>query len=575
MANVGEVRYKAEIDNSGVEAEIKKTESKLGGFSKVTNKIGSAFQSLGSVGIKALKGIGTAFVGMASAAGVGIAAVSKMGIEYNTQMQSYQTAFSTMLGDAEKAQGLTNNLKNMAAKTPLAMTDLADASQTLLAFGISSEKLIPTLKNLGDVALGDSQKMQSLALAFGQMSSTGKLTGQDLLQMINAGFNPLNEISKMTGKSVADLKEEMSDGAITADLVAEAFQHATSEGGQFYNAMENQSKTFQGQMSTLKDNVSALAGSITSDLFNSLAQDALPKVNGWVDTLLTATEERGVEGAIDAAGSILSEALTELISAAPQFVETATNLLSSFLGAIKENLPQVSEGAINVIMTLLSGFTDMLPDLIDTAGTLISNLINGLANHYPEIAQTGIKLVVNLIQGIGKALPDIIQAVGNLAASIVDTILHIDWIQVGKDIIWGLINGIGAMGGALWDAAKNIARSALDAIKGFFGISSPSKVMRDQVGKQLTAGIAVGIDDGEDEAIESALNASYEIARSFALDVNYNTPNLGNISKDLTTSITGRYSAGTTIEVPVVIDGREVARASAWYMGEQLAWEER
>ena len=102
-------------------------------------------------------------------------------------------------------------------------------------------------------------------------------------------------------------------------------------------------------------------------------------------------------------------------------------------------------------------------------------------------------MVTTLIQGIGNAAPRIISAAGEIASMIWDTIKSIDWISLGRDIISGLINGIGSMAGALWDAATNIARSALNAIKSFFGIASPSKLMRDEVGRFIPAGIAAGI----------------------------------------------------------------------------------
>lgn len=575
MPDVGEVRYKVEVDNKDIENDIKKTESKLNGFAGIAQKVGGGLKSVGAVGVKALKSIGSAFVGLTSAAGVGIAAVAKMGIEYNAQMQTYQTAFATMLGDAEKAQALTDNLKTLAAHTPLAMADLADASQILLAFGSSAEQIPDQLKRLGDVAQGDAQKLGTMATAFGRIQSNGRASLEEINMMIDQGFNPLNIIAEKTGETMSEVRDRVSDGGVSFEEIADALQTATDAGGQFYDAMENQSKTFEGQMSTLKDNVSALAGSLTEDLFSGLAENALPQVNTWVDTLLTAAQEEGVAGAVDAAGTILTEALTALLNGAPQFIETANGLVSSFLGAIKDNGPQITDGAINVILTLASGFVGMVPELISTAGTLIASLISGVADHFPEIVQIAIELIKNLINGLTTSIPQIIGAIGELVAAMVDAIFTTDWIQVGKDIIGGLIKGVGAMASALLDAAVNVARSALDGIKRFFGISSPSKVMRDQVGKQLDAGIAVGLEENEGEAIESARKMSARLVGEFSADVDYNVPDVRRIAKDLTTNISGPLGGSTRIEVPVVIDGREVARASAWYMGEQLAWEER
>lgn len=563
-----------ELKSEGKEAfkDLANTGAAVTGISK----IGSAAKTAGSVGLKALKGIGTAFVGLASAAGAGVAAVAKMGIEYNAQMQTYQTAFTTMLnGDTDKAAALTDSLKTLAAETPLAMTDLADASQTLLAFGSTAEQIPDQLKRLGDVAQGDAQKLGTMATAFGRIQSNGRASLEEINMMIDQGFNPLSIIAEKTGESMEEVRDRVSAGKVSFEEISEALQTATNDGGQFYNAMKNQSQTFEGQMSTLKDNVSALTGELTSDLFAGLAENALPQVNEWVDTLLSAAQEGGVQGAVDASGVILSEALTALLDGAPAFIQTANDLVGSFLGAVEANGPQITDGAINVILTLVNGFVDMIPSLISTAGTLIASLISGIADHFPEIVDTAVRLISNLASGLLKALPNIISAIGKLISAMVEAIFKTDWLQVGKDIILGLINGIGAMAGALWDAAVNIARSALDGIKSFFGIASPSKVMRDQVGKQLDAGIVVGMEDAQDEAISSAKQVSRNILGAFTADVNYNIPDMQDITRDLTANIIGTKGNGATIEVPLYLEGREIARASAWYVGEQLAWEER
>lgn len=568
MPDVGEVRYKAALDTDGIDTDIGKAEGKL-------SNLKGAFGKLGSAGVSALKGIGTAFVGLTASAGAGVAAVAKMGIDYNAQMQTYQTAFTTMLGDTEKAQKLTDNLKTLAAKTPLAMTDLADASQILLAFGSSAEELPDQLKRLGDVAQGDAQKLGTMATAFGRIQSNGYASLEEINMMIDQGFNPLQIIADKTGESMADVRKRVSEGAVSFEELSEALQTATNEGGQFYNAMQNQSETFEGQMSTLKDNVSALAGSLTEDLFAGLADTALPQVNTWVDELLAAAETEGMAGVVDTAGAVLSEGLTAILGAAPSFVEAATSLVSSFLGAVRDSAPQVTDGAVELIMTLVTGFVDMIPEIISTTGTLILGFINGLTDHAPEVVATAGSLIKNLASGFIEYMPQIIRAMGELAAAIVDALMDVDWLQVGKDVIWGIIKGIGAMGSALWDAAVNVAKSALDGIKSFFGIASPSKVMRDQVGKQLDAGMAVGIEENADEAADSARNVSRRVLGEFSADVNYNMPDVREAARALTADMTASAKVGAQITVPVSIDGREVARATAWYMDEQLAWEER
>lgn len=142
--------------------------------------------------------------------------ITEAGLAAELQLMNLKTLFG---GNADAAADMYERISDYGKVTPYDKAGLLEAQRTMMSFGLSGEAAFSTLKQIGDIAMGDSQKMQSLALAFAQMSSTGKLTGQDLMQMINAGFNPLNEISKQTGKSVGELKEEMSKGAISANFV--------------------------------------------------------------------------------------------------------------------------------------------------------------------------------------------------------------------------------------------------------------------------------------------------------------------------------------------------------------------
>jgi len=176
-------------------------------------------------------------------------------------MEMSEAAFTTMLGSAEAAKDMLKDLTNFAAKTPFGLKDLTGATQTLIQFGVAGEDIMPTLQSIGDVSGGNADRMKSLSLAFGQATSAGRLMGQDLLQMINAGFNPLQVISKQTGETMLELKKRMENGGISAIELSEAFKTASSEGGQFYGGMERGSQTLTGQISTLKDNIAALARS--------------------------------------------------------------------------------------------------------------------------------------------------------------------------------------------------------------------------------------------------------------------------------------------------------------------------
>lgn len=189
---------------------------------------------------------------------VGIAFGTREAIEFarkivdvRGEVESLQISFETLAGKTN-GRKLFGDILEFSVNTPMMMQDLAKGAQTLLGFNVEAGKVMPILRQIGDISMGDAQKFNSLTLAFAQMSSTGKLMGQDLLQMINTGFNPLVVISEKTGKSMAALKKEMSEGRITVKMVEDAFASATAEGGRFHGMLEKQSKGVKGAMSNLQ-----------------------------------------------------------------------------------------------------------------------------------------------------------------------------------------------------------------------------------------------------------------------------------------------------------------------------------
>jgi tape measure domain-containing protein len=239
-------------------------------------------------GKKALGGFKKWAAGAGLAAGAAFAYLAKTGVGAAMTMEGLNAQFTVMTGSADRAASLISEVADFAARTPFTKLGLAEAGKTLMAFGLESEKVVPTLKMLGDVAGADQNKLNSLALVFGQIQSTGKLMGQDLLQLINQGFNPLTVMAQKSGKSVAELKDLMAQGAISADDVTRAFQIATSEGGLFFGNLEAQSQTLAGKISTLKDNIETALQNVAEaflPLMKELADAAIaidwtPIVNG-------------------------------------------------------------------------------------------------------------------------------------------------------------------------------------------------------------------------------------------------------------------------------------------------------
>lgn len=208
----------------------------------------------------------------------GVTALKQLGSEIvrvRGEFQSMQTAIETMVGK-DMAGVLIPQIKELAKVSPLTLSDMVNAEKMMLGFNIQAEDTIRYLQALSDISMGDGVKFKSLTLAFSQMSAAGKLMGQDLNQMINAGFNPLQIIAEKTGKSIATLKDEMSKGAVSAEMVQQAFIDATSAGGKFYQMSENASKTINGQLSMMQDALDAA--------FNEIGQASESVIMGAIQT---------------------------------------------------------------------------------------------------------------------------------------------------------------------------------------------------------------------------------------------------------------------------------------------------
>lgn len=286
-------------DSSGFEKAFSSAQKAAQNFEKVMSTVGKKVSDIGQkmqdAGSK-LTGVTTAFAGVAA-----------IGVKYNASMETYSTSFETMTGSAEKAAEIMQQLQKIGAETPFEFEDLAKTTNTLMQFGFTADEAIESMQMLGDISQGSAQKMDSITRAFGKMSSSGKVSLEDINMMIDAGFNPLQEISQTTGESMADLYARISDGAMSVDEITASMQRATSEGGMYFQSMDKQSQTFSGQLSTLSDNAQSFLGNITSGIFEKLAQDILPKVNEAVSLLNDAFEAEGMSGVLSVIQSIVPQ----------------------------------------------------------------------------------------------------------------------------------------------------------------------------------------------------------------------------------------------------------------------------
>lgn len=375
----GTIIIDTSIDNSGAEEGLKGLNNK--------------FNSIAKTGLKA-------FTGAIASAGTAIGGLAGIATKYNAQMEDYFANFTVLLGSAEKATQHVEDLKEFAAKTPFEMAGLADASKQLLSFGIDVNDIMPDLQMLGDISLGNQERFKGLALVFAQVASAGKLTGQDLMQFINQGFNPLQVMAEKTGKSMADLKEEMSDGKITYEMVAEAMRVATSEGGKFYQGMEVQSQTLSGMWSTLKDDTMSLIGGAFEPFSEILKNNVMPALQGIVGQMTQAFADPNIQNSItniasgmgDLAvkiGELISEYLPKVIEGFSWVLDNSNEIMA---GIISIGTALLTLNVTSMIMGLIKAFEGV--KTASEAWLVIQKLLN------IELLANPIGLVVTAIAGL-------------------------------------------------------------------------------------------------------------------------------------------------------------------------------
>jgi tape measure domain-containing protein len=203
------------------------------------NRSMAAGTSSGSAMLGQLKALAAAYLGFQT--------ITKS-IKLATEVEDAQVAFEVLTGSVNDGKVLFQQIRDFAAASPITFSNAAQATRTMMSFGIEAQKVQENLRIMSDVTGGNNERFKLLSLAFSQMSATGRLMGQDLLQMINSGFNPLQQISKTTGESLLELKKRMEDGAISSDEVREAFIAATAEGGMFNGMTERLAATMGGKL---------------------------------------------------------------------------------------------------------------------------------------------------------------------------------------------------------------------------------------------------------------------------------------------------------------------------------------
>lgn len=483
----GEVRFQLTLEDNNASKKIDDLSKKTDTLSKKMTNFGKTM----TIGVTAP-----------------ITALATAGIKYNAEMEKYSANLTTLLnGNQEVSSKLLSDLKAMANTTPFETTSLVKATQTMLGFGIQVQDSQKYLKQLGDISMGDAQKLESLTLAFSQVSSAGKLSGQDLLQMINAGFNPLNIISQKTGESMSSLKERMGEGALSAQEVAQALQWATEEGGLFYGAMDKASQTTEGKLSTLKDEFNSAVGDLTTGLLPVFTQvvDKLTEMARWFSNLSPEQKNFVVNmGLILASIGPVVGIIGKLISVG-KGIGKIVEITKSW--NIVTKAMTIAQGALNAIMALnpitliIIGITALIAAIVllwnncewfrDAVSTAIDaivsffkgavdfvvSLFNGIIDFVKNNWQGLLLFLVNPFAGAFKLIYDNCEGFRNTVNNVLEAIKNafstaFTTIKTTISNIWNGILGLFSKGGKIFSGVvtgisnifKNIVNSLISGI---------------------------------------------------------------------------------------------------------------
>lgn len=395
--------------------------------------------------------LATSIIGLAkkfSSLGEGIV---NQGVAFNQQMEKYTTGFTNMLGSAEKAQTVLNQIKQDAARTPLNVDSLVQANQLLISAGVSAGEARSTILALGDAVSatgGGSEVLSRMAANLQQIKNVGKAASIDIKQFAMAGIDIYGVLADYTGKSTA----EVQGMTITYDLLTAALKKASEEGGRYYNAMETQSQTLSGRIETLKDNWSQLLGTLTKGLTETEG-NLVTAAAGWVQRLQECFETAGANGLMQAGGHIVDEVASGISAGIPSLAARAEDAVQNFALYLQDNTGQIVDTGGKLLVSLASGILDMAPAIVNSAEQIFSAFVVELWNHADEIFTTGADLVGKLVEGFLSLTGNVIEAAGNITAAIVTKIFTTDWVQVGKDVVssigQGILNGVSAMSGPL------------------------------------------------------------------------------------------------------------------------------
>ncbi|WP_061912170.1 tape measure protein [Geobacillus sp. B4113_201601] len=464
MATVDLGTYKAEIllDDSKFTSKMSAAERDIRNFESGAGRWGSR---LGALATGAIAGLG------ASIAAVGTMAV-KTGVDFNAMKEQSEIAWTTLLGSADEAKKTINDLVQLGAKTPFEFEGLDKSAKLLNMAGFEGEKLKETLIAVGDAVSavgGGQEELEGVSMALFQMSAKGKASAEEMNQLAERGIPAWEILSETMGKPIPELMKMSEQGKLMANQVIPALVKGMGE--RFGGAMEKQSQTFNGLMSTLKDNLKSFTAMITSDLFEKI-KSFLPTIIDFVNRISDAFKNAGWKGVIqEILPPQVASSITQNIGILKQIISDFVAFGKDIWKKYGDEISATAKASWQTISQTIKGLLEIIRGVIKTVLSLISGDWKGAWEGIKSIAKGVwdtiggfIKNATNGIQNIIKASLEIVKNIFSTVWNGIKTLVSTIWNSI-KSTISTTLNGISSNIQSIWNNIKNAISNTLNSIK--------------------------------------------------------------------------------------------------------------
>lgn len=419
-------------------------------------------------------------------------------------------AVGSIVSGTKELAAYGDNIDKMSQKLGISAEAYQEWDAILQHSGTSIESMKPAFKNLASLAQSNASAFKDLGIS---ESEVAKMSTEELFSATIAGLQNMEEGSERTalatqllGKSGTELGALLNTSAEDTEAMRQAVHDL---GGVLSDEAVKNAAAFQDSMQDMQTAMDGLKNNMLAQFLPSMTD-----IMGGLTELFSGDSEAGI-GMIKSGIESIGQGILESM---PQIMETVTSLITTMLQTLVENLPAFLDIGIQVIGSLVSGIASNLPTLLTTAAKAIISMAAEIITHLPDIIKSGIDLIGALVDGLVQAGPEVLTSIGDLINQAWQAIVNFDWIGTGKAIIDGIISGITNFGGSLVSSIGNMAKNALGGVKKLLGIHSPSTVFRDQIGRFIPEGIAVGIEANTDSVTDAmkklsdATTGSYDIS---------------------------------------------------------------